>query len=143
MQLSNGKIVCHQALAFEISPYKGLIIMAKKITILILLILLLTIVTSCIAPENYVSIEYRDTPVNIASSKFEYLNTDRSSFINGAWYDKKNKYMIISLNEVYYHYCGMPESVWMDFTRAESFGRFYNQAIKGQYDCRKGHVPDY
>lgn len=117
--------------------------MARKIAILVLLILLVTFISSCVAQENFVTVKYRDTPVNIASSKFEYLNTDRSSFIDGAWYDKKNEYMIIKLNEVYYHYCGLPKFVWRRFKKAETFGHFYNQEIKGHFDCRVGYIPSY
>jgi len=115
----------------------------KRFFLLLFLLTIILFCVSCIASDNIVEVKYRDTPVNIASSKFEYLNTDTSSFIRGAWYDKENQYMIIKLNEVYYHYCGMPEPAWMDFKKAESFGRFYNQAIKGRYDCRKRYVPDY
>ena len=92
---------------------------------------------------NYVDIKYRDTPVNLASANFEYLDTDKSSFIRGAWYDKRNEYMVIKLNDVYYHYCGVPESVWKDFKQAESFGRYFNQAIKEEYEYRDCNGPNY
>ncbi len=94
-------------------------------------------------PTDYVEVKYRDTPINIADSRFEYLNTDISSFICGAWYDWEYEYMVIRLEETYYHYCGLPSIIWEEFKKAESFGRFYNQAIKGNYDCREGYIPDY
>jgi len=92
---------------------------------------------------HYITVKYRDTPVDVAAPYFEYLNTEKSSFIRGAWYDKSNGYMVINLDGVCYHYCGMPVSVWKNFSRAESFGSFYHQHIKGQYDCREGYVPGY
>lgn len=39
--------------------------------------------------------------------------------------------------------CGLLCSVWSNVKRAESFGRFYQQYIKGEYDCRQGYVPGY
>ncbi|MDY6826622.1 MAG: KTSC domain-containing protein [Bacillota bacterium] len=92
---------------------------------------------------NFVTVKYRDTSVDIAAPYFEYHDTTGSSFIRGAWYDQNNQYMVINLDGVYYHYCAMPYSVWMNFKRADSYGRFYNQYIKGQYDCRQGYVPVY
>lgn len=34
---------------------------------------------------NYVEVKYRATQVNLAALGFEYHNTDKSSFIRGAW----------------------------------------------------------
>ncbi len=95
------------------------------------------------ARTNYVNVKYRDTTVDIAAPYFEYLDTTGSSFIRGTWYDQGNKYMVINLDGEFYHYCGMPSSVWSNFKRAESFGRFYQQNIKDKYDCRQGYVPGY
>jgi len=115
----------------------------KNVRLLMLVIALIFLVISCSGPDDYVSVKYRNTPVNIGTSDFEYLNTDKSSWIRGAWYDSSNRYMVINLDGTYYHYCGMQENIWKNFKRAESFGRYYNQHIKGQFDCRTGHVPDY
>ena len=82
---------------------------------------------------NYVNIKYYDIPVDLSDSRFEYLNTTGSSFINGAWYDEDEEYMVIKLNDTYYHYSGIPESVWKKFKIADSFGVFYNESIKGNY----------
>ena len=63
--------------------------------------------------------------------------------VRGAWYDDENQYMVINLNGTYYHYCGMPESVWNTYEKANSFGSSYNAYIKGNYDCRDNYVPQY
>ena len=86
---------------------------------------------------------YRATPVDLLGSQFEYQPTTGSSFVDGAWYDRANAYMIIKLDSRYYHYCDLPEEVWASFGRADSFGSFYNTQIKGRYDCRSGYVPPY
>jgi hypothetical protein len=58
-------------------------------------------------------------------------------------YDAPNEYMLISLNGTYYHYCGInPETVGQ-LLDAPSMGRYYNAAIKGNFDCRINPVPSY
>lgn len=88
-------------------------------------------------------VKYRLTPVDISHPRFKYLDTSRSSFVTGAWYDETNSYMIIGLSGTYYHYCRMPRSAWDSFRHADSLGRHYNSFIKGRYDCRLGGVPEY
>lgn len=92
---------------------------------------------------KYVDVEYRDDDVNVGSSNFEYLNTSGSSLVDGAWYDGSNDYMVIRLNGTYYHYCGLSDFVWDDFSSASSFGNYYSSYIKGNYDCRYNYVPSY
>lgn len=89
--------------------------------------------------SEFVAIKYRADPVDL--SGFEYVDTYRSSFVHGAWYDESNDYLVIRLGATNYHYCRLPASIWEAFKSAGSFGRFYNQMIKGRYDCRLGGVP--
>ncbi len=93
--------------------------------------------------EQWLNIKYRPTPVDVDKPYFEYLDTSGSSFVRGAWYDKAKQYMIITLQSTNYHYCGLDEATWKAFREASSFGTFYNQAIKGRFDCRIYPVPDY
>src|SRR5262245_18616002 len=100
-------------------------------------------VAQAATPNHIVRVKYRQTPVNVADPRFEYLDTSRSSFITGAWYDSSNSYMVIGLRGTYYHYCRMPRNAWSAFQVADSLGRHYNAFIKGNYDCRLGGVPAY
>lgn len=93
--------------------------------------------------SNYVVVKYRNTPVDINHQRWEKLNTSKSSFVNGAWYDSQNKYMIINLSGTNYHYCGLSSSTWSSFKSASSFGTYFNSYIKGKYDCRVNPVPGY
>jgi len=93
--------------------------------------------------SDKVYVKYRDTLVDIGHPRFEYLDTSKSSWVRGAWYDDDNQYMIINLSGVNYHYCGMSKSAWDLFKKASSFGSYYNTYIKGRYDCRTYPVPDY
>jgi hypothetical protein len=93
--------------------------------------------------NHSVWIKYRNTPVDVGHPRFQYLDTTRSSFVTGAWYDSSNRYMVIGLRGTNYHYCQMPEKVWISFRAADSFGTYYNRFIMGRYDCRLGGVPMY
>ena len=81
--------------------------------------------------------------VDVGHPRFEYLNTSKSSFVRGAWYDEENDYMVINLSGTYYHYCSFPQLTWNSFSSASSFGSFYSSSIKGNYDCRIYPVPQY
>ena len=87
-----------------------------------------------------VDVKYRG-PVDLAPFKCESI--DHSSFIRRVCYDATNNYMIVLLNQTYYHYCDI-DSVTVDaFEAAESMGRYFNASIKGHFDCLTGRVPSY
>ncbi len=106
-------------------------------------ILLFLLFASILNAQNFVSIKYRHSPVDIDNGYFKCIDTNKSSFVRGACYDKTNKYMIISLRGTNYHYCGLDGKTWNDFKHAKSFGRYYNMNIKGGYDCRTNPIPNY
>ena len=66
---------------------------------------------------------------------------DRSSFIRRVCYDSADGYMIVKLNETYYHYCDIDNATVDAFEAADLMGRFFDTSIKGHFDCRTGHVP--
>lgn len=80
-------------------------------------------------------------PVDLARMRCETI--ERSSFIRRLCYDTKAKYVVVALNDTYYHYCGVPADVVASWRTAESMGRFYNAQVKGRFDCRQGYVPSY
>lgn len=92
--------------------------------------------------SGYVKIKYRDDNVNISASNFKPLDKSDST-VKGAWYDSSNEYMVIKLGSTYYHYCGMPSSVWRDFSSASSLDSTYQNDIKGNFDCRENPIPRY
>jgi predicted membrane channel-forming protein YqfA (hemolysin III family) len=92
--------------------------------------------------HDYVKVKYRDDKVNVSASSFTPL--DRSdSTVKGAWYDSSNEYLVIKLNDTYYHYCGMPGSAWRNFSSTSSLYSAYQDDIKGNFDCRVNPVPRY
>ena len=74
---------------------------------------------------------------------FDCTITPQSSFVHRACYDPNNSYMLIQLNAVWYHYCGIDSGTVSHLLSAPSVGRYYNQAIKGRFDCRLTPPPQY
>jgi hypothetical protein len=93
------------------------------------------------ADAETVTVKYRESPVPLDS--FQCQSIERSSFIRRVCYDQKNSYMIVQLNETYYHYCNIDKATVDAFDAADSMGRFYNASIKGHFDCRTGRMPPY
>lgn len=89
-----------------------------------------------------VTVKYRDDKVNISASNFEPLNKS-DSIVKGAWYDSSNEYMVIKLGSTHYHYCGMPNSIWGGLKTASSPYEYYQDDVKGNFDCRVNPVPRY
>jgi hypothetical protein len=87
-----------------------------------------------------VIVKYRG-PVNL--SPFQCEKIRRSSFINEICYDKDNEYMLIQLNDTWYHYCHIDDDTVTKLLSADSMGHYYNASIKRNFDCRVGYVPQY
>ena len=110
---------------------------------ILIIITALFIFTGCSNTENFVNIKYRDSDVNIAASYFEEADIIANNLVDGAWYDESNKYMIIKLNGTYYHYCDMPTIAWEGLEGSNDPEDYYDDRIKGNYDCRLGYIPTY
>jgi hypothetical protein len=80
---------------------------------------------------------------NVKLDRFDCEEIARSSFVNRICYDQRNSYMLIQLQRTYYHYCGIPAGVVRQLKAASSVGSYYNQQIKGSYDCRATAPPRY
>ena len=87
-----------------------------------------------------VTVKYRG-PVSLAPFKCDAIT--RSSFIERVCYDAANSYMLIDLTGRWYHYCEIDPGTVSSLMAADFTGRFYNQSIKGRFDCRTHLVPEY
>jgi hypothetical protein len=74
---------------------------------------------------------------------FKCSTVTRSSFVKRVCYDEREKYMLISLNGTYYHYCEIDPGTVANLMSADSMGRYYNAAIKGNFDCQVNRTPKY
>lgn len=92
------------------------------------------------ATAETVIVKYRG-PVDLAP--FTCDSITRSSSVKRLCYDSRERYVIVDLTGTYYHYCEVPPSVVAAWRGADSMGRFFNQNVKGNFDCRVNHVPSY
>jgi hypothetical protein len=116
--------------------------MMKRFCILSIIVLIVsscTSITSVTADET-VYVKYRG-PLNLKPFKCE--STPRSSLVKRVCYDEKEQYVVVKLQDVYYHYCEVPDKIVSKWLEAESLGRYYNQNVKGKYDCRVNYMPQY
>jgi hypothetical protein len=66
----------------------------------------------------------------------DYVNTYRSSFINGAQYYSCNRntgFLIIQIRYSKYVHCNVPYNIWIGFKGASSFGSYYNKFIRNRF----------
>lgn len=61
------------------------------------------------------------------------------SWIRGAKYNTETERMVIYIGEgsEVYECEGVPKDVWLEFKRAESKGKYFNNYIRGQYVSSK------
>lgn len=104
----------------------------SKSLLSVVVILFVSFFLSGCGLNKVVNIKYGDS-INI--SQWEALDTSKSSFVEGAWYDKNSSQTVIKLNGSYYKYCNFPTNIWKNFKSSESFGNYYNSNIKGNYIC--------
>jgi hypothetical protein len=92
-------------------------------------------------------VKYRDTPVCLQS--FVCTETPQSSFVREVCFDAAKSYMLIKLNDTWYHYCAVDRVSVENLLKADPVGTYYNQAFRsrgpvhGPFDCRDHPVPDY
>ena len=109
-------------------------------------ILLAAGVSSSVAYAECVTIKYRDTPVCLDT--FTCINTPQSSFVREVCYDPAKSYMLIKLNETWYHYCSVDRASFDNLIKCPSVGKCYNEdfrsrgSVHGPFDCRDHPVPN-
>ena len=91
------------------------------------------------ARAETVNVEYRG-PVDL--TPFDCTDVSLSSFIKRVCYDTPHHYMVIALRNQWYHYCRIDNDTVQALLNADSMGRYYNETIRGNFDCRQGGVPE-
>jgi hypothetical protein len=110
-------------------------------------IILLSAVLSWPALAECVVVKYRDTPVCL--NTFACRETPQSSFVRKVCFDAAKSYLLIKLNDTWYHYCAVDRPSANNLINATSIGAYYNQnfrsrgPVRGPFDCRDHPVPDY
>lgn len=86
-----------------------------------------------------VFVKYRG---NVDLAPFKCVDTDRSGFIRRVCYDAAEQYMVILLQDTYYHYCEIGQATVTALMEAPSMGQYYNAHIRGvPFDCRTHRIP--
>lgn len=80
--------------------------------------------------EN-INVKYLGT-VNLSEYECSYVS---SSLVNRVCFNDKNRKLVLLLKETYYAYCGVPSIVVQNLKNAPSIGRYYNENIKGNFNC--------
>lgn len=87
--------------------------------------------------ENFSS--YDEALNTIETTKFTFVdevNTSKSSWIRNARYyscNRKEGYFLLETSKKRYIFKGLPIAIWISFKKADSFGKYYHQFIRGRY----------
>ena len=103
-------------------------------------ILILLALTLSMLQAQSVYVKYRGT---VNTDTMTTKNIGYSSFVNDIKYNAKQQYLLVKLNNTYYHYCAVPQRTVNNWISSSSLGSYYNTNIKGNYDCRIYPVPIY
>lgn len=105
---------------------------------LVLGVVLLALAGSAMAERVYVKARGE---VDLAPFRCETIARDAN--VRRLCYDQRAQYTLVSLRGIWYHYCSVPPSTVNAWKRASSKSRFYNQNVRGQFDCVEGAAPLY
>jgi hypothetical protein len=69
----------------------------------------------------------------------------RSPNVNRICYDAGPQYLLVSVKGIWYHFCEVPASAVTDWQQAPARykGQYYNDAIRGRFDCSAAGFPRY
>jgi hypothetical protein len=99
-----------------------------------------------------VTVKYRGTPPvwsSVCLDTFECTETPQGSDVREVCYDAAKSYMVIKLNETWYHYCSVDPASVTGLLKAQSVYEYYKDQFRshgpvhGPFDCRDHPVPDY
>lgn len=123
----------------EIYVHNGSIMHSDVMKYLFIILLLLPLSLSA----RTIVVKYRDLPVDVDNGHFEELRLKPSSLVMEMFYDEQGNYLLVSLKNTFYHYCGINKPVINTWVNSDSLGRFYLSNIKGNFDCRVYPMPSY
>jgi hypothetical protein len=74
---------------------------------------------------------------------FQCVSVARSENVKRICYDEREAYVLVSLKGIWYHFCGVPSTTVASWKKARSKGRYYNDTIRGNFDCSVTPAPLY
>ena len=79
--------------------------------------------------------------VELAPFRCETVTRDAN--VRRICYDEREKYALVSLRGIWYHYCGVPATTVSAWKRASSKSRYYNDNVRSNFDCTLTSAPAY
>ena len=76
-------------------------------------------------------------------SHFRCESISRSENVKRVCYDESEAYVLVSVKGIWYHFCGVPATTVTGWKKASSKGRYYNDVIRGNFDCSVASAPSY
>jgi hypothetical protein len=73
--------------------------------------------------------------VNLAP--FRCTTFANSENVKRLCYDEHEKYALVSIRGVWYHYCNVPPKFVSEWQRARSKGQFYNENVTNRFECNE------
>lgn len=108
--------------------------------VLQLLIGIALLMAAQVAMAERVYVKFRGE-VDLAPFRCESLT--RGANVKRLCYDGREKYMLVSLKGIWYHFCGVPPSTVSAWKKASSPGRYYNDNVREKFDCQAKPAPMY
>jgi KTSC domain len=112
--------------------------MVDKLAQLLIGMALLTAAQAAMAERVYVKARGE---VDLAP--FHCENVARSVNVKRLCYDEREMYVLVSLKGIWYHFCAVPPATVNAWRKASSKGRYYNDNVRGSFDCQVTGAPVY
>jgi hypothetical protein len=74
---------------------------------------------------------------------FACESVSRSVNVKRICYDEREKYVLVSLKGIWYHFCGVPPATVSAWKKSSSKGRYYNDTIRSNFECSETSAPAY
>ncbi len=93
-----------------------------------------------VAMAERVYVKFRGE-VDLAPFRCESIS--RGANVKRICYDERERYVLVSLKGIWYHFCGVPASEVSAWKKASSPGRYYNDYVREKFNCQATPAPMY
>jgi hypothetical protein len=94
-----------------------------------------------VAPAALAERVYVKSRGELELAPFRCESVWRGANVKRVCYDEREKYMLVSVKGIWYHYCSVAPSTVMALKKASAPGRYYNENIRGAFVCES--APSY
>ena len=101
------------------------------------------VVLSCAAGAASAERVYVKARGEVDLAPFTCQNVSKSVNVKRICYDEHEKYVLVSLKGIWYHFCGVSPATVSDWKKSPSKGRYYNDTIRPGFECSEATAPAY